>query len=99
VAEFERRLAMMVEGGFAMPVVEYYHAVAAILRDDVAAADAALGRAIARGWLDRVALETDLPWRALTGQRGFEAHRAAMRTALAAMRTRSEEAAPGAARP
>lgn len=99
VADFTARLEAMAAGGFAMPVLEYYRAVAALLRDDVAEADAALGRAFARGWRDRIALDTDLAWAPYADAPWLRAHRATLDASLDAMRRAAEAGAASRQRP
>ena len=53
--------------GVQIPALDYQFAVLALLEDDQAAAEAALARAIDHGWLDSVALDTDVAWRGAAG--------------------------------
>ncbi|HVF34554.1 MAG TPA: hypothetical protein VND91_04465, partial [Candidatus Saccharimonadia bacterium] len=86
LAYFQGRIATMTRGGFGLPVLDYYRAVDAALRGDVAAADVALGAAIAGGWLDPITLDTDLVWRPIAGAEWFVRRRAELDAAIAAQR-------------
>ncbi|HET9483576.1 MAG TPA: hypothetical protein VFO79_06440, partial [Xanthomonadales bacterium] len=94
VAYLQRRLEVMDKGGYRMPVYEYYRAIAALMRDDTAAADAALGAALERGWRDRPALDADLAWRSHDGAAWLAARRAQLAAVLDAERVRMPERAP-----
>ncbi len=76
LAYLQARIAHMTDGGYGLPLLDYYRAVEAALRGDEVAANAALGAALARGWCDDVAVRTDLVWTALREAPWLAARRA-----------------------
>jgi len=84
LAYFESRIALMTAGGFGMPMLDYYRAVAAVLHGDLPAADAALGRAIAAGWLAPQAFTVDLVWRGVADEPWLLARRQQIGARIAA---------------
>lgn len=77
-------------GGVALPSIDYQSAVLAMLEDDEAAARAALERAIARGWLELVVLDTDVAWRTVAGRPWFVAAKQEIAKRVGAERERAE---------
>lgn len=73
--DLSARLDEAMAGGTRAPAIFYYRALLAALRDDPAAADAALTEARERGWFDPVALEVDLAWRPYRQSAWFQAQR------------------------
>ena len=69
------RLQRAEAAGTRVPVLTYHRAVLAALRDDPAAADAALTEARQNGWFDPLALEVDLVWRPYRHAGWFQAQR------------------------
>jgi tetratricopeptide (TPR) repeat protein len=73
--DLEVRLQRAADAGTRVPVLAYYRAVVAALRDDPEAADAALTEARNNGWFDPLALEVDLAWRPYGNAAWFRAQR------------------------
>lgn len=84
--EFAGILDGMVEGGVDMAAVHYLLGLRAALDGDAERADRQLGVAIERGWLDRLALDIDLPWRAYRDAPWLQARRAQIADRIAAER-------------
>jgi hypothetical protein len=76
--DFAARLDQAASTGTRVPVLTYYRAVLAALRDDPEAADAALSEARNRGWFDPLALGVDLAWRPYRNDGWFRAQRLAL---------------------
>jgi DNA-binding winged helix-turn-helix (wHTH) protein/TolB-like protein len=64
--DYAQRLDEAIAGGTALPLIDYHRAALAALRDDTATADRLLTTALERGWVDPLALDIDLTWRAFT---------------------------------
>jgi hypothetical protein len=92
LADYANRLDGALDGGTAIPVIDYHLAALAALRDDPDGADAALLRAFERGWFDPIALEVDLAWRPYRGSAWLERHRAALAAKAAAERAELRQA-------
>ncbi len=86
LAALKSDMADFAEGGVDSPAFDYHRAVAAAIAGDAVDADARLGRAIARGWLDDVAFDTDFIWREFRAAPWLEARRAELRARLATER-------------
>ena len=101
LAAMNAEMAAMEDGGVGIPAFDYHRAVAAVLAGDTKTADARLGRAIERGWLDDVAFATDFAWRDYTDAPWLRARRAQIAERLAAereiARAGDRDAAKGAA--
>lgn len=76
--DFAARLDQAASAGTRVPVLTYYRAVLAALRDDPEAADAALSEARNRGWFDPLALDVDLAWRPYRNDGWFRSQRLAL---------------------
>ena len=95
LADYAARLERAIDGGTAIPVIEYHRAALAALRGDPDAADKALAMARERGWFDPIALEVDLAWRPYRGSGWLERHRSALAEKAAAERERVRAAQVG----
>jgi DNA-binding winged helix-turn-helix (wHTH) protein/tetratricopeptide (TPR) repeat protein/TolB-like protein len=73
--DLKARLQRAADAGTHVPVLAYYRAVVAVLRDDPKAADAALTEARNNGWFDPLALEVDLAWRPYWNAGWFQAQK------------------------
>jgi TolB-like protein len=62
LAAHDAFLKHFIDGGVKAPMLWYHRAVSAALHDDPAAADRLLGEAIAKSWLDPIALRFDFAW-------------------------------------
>lgn len=76
--------------GVALPSFDYQVALLALLEDDEPAAQAALERAISRGWLENVALDTDVVWRGVAERPWFVAAKKEISRRIEEERTRAE---------
>jgi DNA-binding winged helix-turn-helix (wHTH) protein/TolB-like protein len=83
LAGLKELMAQFRANGVQLPALDYQYAVVALLEDDHAAAGAALTRAIDRGWLDAVALDTDIAWRSVKDASWLVAARARIQRRLA----------------
>jgi len=83
---FSELLDGMVEGGVDLAAIDYLQGLRAALDGDAEQADRHLGRAIERGWLDLLALDIDLPWRAYLDAPWLQARRAQIAGRIAAER-------------
>jgi DNA-binding winged helix-turn-helix (wHTH) protein/tetratricopeptide (TPR) repeat protein len=89
---YRELLQEMTDGGTATPAIDYYRAVESALAGDSDAADHSLERALASGWRDAIAFDTDLVWQRYADAPWLQRHRAATRDALAAERAKVEAA-------
>ncbi|HET7844706.1 MAG TPA: winged helix-turn-helix domain-containing protein [Xanthomonadales bacterium] len=92
LAAMKATLEQFRANGVALPSLDYQFAVVALLEDDERAAEAALARAIERGWLEPVALDTDIAWRSAKDAPWLAAARERMRVRLADEAARAKRA-------
>ncbi len=90
IAAYSKALQHLVDGGVDVPFIDYARAVEAALRGDDPGADAALKRALDRGWFDATAFDTDLVWREHAQAEWLLRHRRALEGAMLAERDRLE---------
>jgi len=83
---YARILRGMIDGGVALPAIDYLQALGAALDGDAVAADRLLGVALERGWRDPIALSVDLPWRRFRGAPWLQARREQLDALIAAER-------------
>lgn len=74
-AAYASILRGMIDGGVALPAIDYLQALGAALDGDAVAADRLLGSALEHGWRDPIALSVDLPWRTFRGAPWLQARR------------------------
>jgi len=97
--DYERRLDEAVAGGTALPLMYYHRAALAALRDDPAAAERLLAAALDHGWVDPLAFDVDLTWRAYAQEAWLARQRGAQTARIASERARLKQLQSGAGNP